>query len=276
MTERSNVHAWNACVGATLPWVRIPLFPPFLTLGFIKQNMDFDDIKKATKHTSPSKGKYQSPFENIFSKKKNYFDTNFQVPSMMRRCVGFTLDLSTALFIRFTFLILLINFYIKPITLDILKSLGSSVPIKSATGGFSSEFLKIYITELLNRGHLTIIFLCLIGIYLLGHLYYCLVVPFYKSFFPLSRSMTKLVVLDQKTLLPPSKAQSCLKYLSGILPFIITIILCKFLTHSVSPKYLIYSGMLVFFAWYDLPITWLKKSKSISDIIAGTIVLKLK
>ena len=29
MSERLNEHAWKACVGATLPWVRIPLSPPF-------------------------------------------------------------------------------------------------------------------------------------------------------------------------------------------------------------------------------------------------------
>ena len=29
MSERLNEHAWKACVGETLPWVRIPLSPPF-------------------------------------------------------------------------------------------------------------------------------------------------------------------------------------------------------------------------------------------------------
>ena len=29
MSERLNEHAWKACVGVTLPWVRIPLSPPF-------------------------------------------------------------------------------------------------------------------------------------------------------------------------------------------------------------------------------------------------------
>lgn len=28
MAEWSNAHAWKACVGATSPGVRIPLFPP--------------------------------------------------------------------------------------------------------------------------------------------------------------------------------------------------------------------------------------------------------
>jgi hypothetical protein len=31
MLERSIRHAWKACVGETLPWVRIPLSPPVLT-----------------------------------------------------------------------------------------------------------------------------------------------------------------------------------------------------------------------------------------------------
>src|SRR3990167_6737938 len=28
MAERLKAHAWKACVGETLPWVRIPLSPP--------------------------------------------------------------------------------------------------------------------------------------------------------------------------------------------------------------------------------------------------------
>ena len=30
MSERLKEHAWKACVGETLPWVRIPLSPPFI------------------------------------------------------------------------------------------------------------------------------------------------------------------------------------------------------------------------------------------------------
>ena len=30
MSEWLKEHAWKACVGETLPWVRIPLSPPFL------------------------------------------------------------------------------------------------------------------------------------------------------------------------------------------------------------------------------------------------------
>ncbi len=29
MSEWLKEHAWKACVGETLPWVRIPLSPPF-------------------------------------------------------------------------------------------------------------------------------------------------------------------------------------------------------------------------------------------------------
>ena len=28
MAERFKAHAWKACIGFTLSWVRIPLFPP--------------------------------------------------------------------------------------------------------------------------------------------------------------------------------------------------------------------------------------------------------
>ena len=30
MAEWFKAHAWNACIGATLSWVRIPLSPPCL------------------------------------------------------------------------------------------------------------------------------------------------------------------------------------------------------------------------------------------------------
>ena len=33
MSEWLKEHAWKACVGETLPWVRIPLSPPFITTG---------------------------------------------------------------------------------------------------------------------------------------------------------------------------------------------------------------------------------------------------
>ncbi len=29
MAERFKAHAWKACLGETLSWVRIPLSPPF-------------------------------------------------------------------------------------------------------------------------------------------------------------------------------------------------------------------------------------------------------
>ena len=33
MSEWLKEHAWKACVGETLPWVRIPLSPPFVLPG---------------------------------------------------------------------------------------------------------------------------------------------------------------------------------------------------------------------------------------------------
>ena len=33
MSEWLKEHAWKACVGETLPWVRIPLSPPFNSPG---------------------------------------------------------------------------------------------------------------------------------------------------------------------------------------------------------------------------------------------------
>ena len=30
MAERFKAHAWKACLGETLSWVRIPLSPPFI------------------------------------------------------------------------------------------------------------------------------------------------------------------------------------------------------------------------------------------------------
>ena len=34
MSEWLKEHAWKACVGETLPWVRIPLSPPILEASF--------------------------------------------------------------------------------------------------------------------------------------------------------------------------------------------------------------------------------------------------
>src|SRR5437764_11432972 len=34
MSEWLKEHAWKACVGETLPWVRIPLSPPIRCFGF--------------------------------------------------------------------------------------------------------------------------------------------------------------------------------------------------------------------------------------------------
>lgn len=32
MQEWLNWHAWKACVPATVPWVRIPLFPQYISI----------------------------------------------------------------------------------------------------------------------------------------------------------------------------------------------------------------------------------------------------
>ena len=39
MAEWFKAHAWKACLGETLSWVRIPLSPPFLYLFF--KNFNF-------------------------------------------------------------------------------------------------------------------------------------------------------------------------------------------------------------------------------------------
>ena len=36
MSEWLKEHAWKACVGETLPWVRIPLSPPYLLANFFR------------------------------------------------------------------------------------------------------------------------------------------------------------------------------------------------------------------------------------------------
>ena len=41
MAERLKAHAWKACVGETLPWVRIPLSPPRLAALVVAQRVDF-------------------------------------------------------------------------------------------------------------------------------------------------------------------------------------------------------------------------------------------
>ena len=38
MSEWLKEHAWKACVGETLPWVRIPLSPPYLCY-FVRQEL---------------------------------------------------------------------------------------------------------------------------------------------------------------------------------------------------------------------------------------------
>ena len=55
MAEWFKAHAWNACIGATLSWVRIPLSPPYLIDAkqhFIVATSLEDAAKKAVKEAS--------------------------------------------------------------------------------------------------------------------------------------------------------------------------------------------------------------------------------
>ena len=39
MAERLKAHAWKACLGETLTWVRIPLSPPALSVALSLNNL---------------------------------------------------------------------------------------------------------------------------------------------------------------------------------------------------------------------------------------------
>ena len=47
MAERFKAHAWKACIGETLSWVRIPFSPP----NFIEKLHFFDQKQKIEKKT---------------------------------------------------------------------------------------------------------------------------------------------------------------------------------------------------------------------------------
>ena len=52
MAEWFKAHAWRACIGETLSWVRIPLSPPFYWLKnivFDKKNKNRKKNKKTSK-----------------------------------------------------------------------------------------------------------------------------------------------------------------------------------------------------------------------------------
>ena len=50
MAEWFKAHAWKACLGETLSWVRIPLSPPFFTQKKIIFDLILNIEKKSKKH----------------------------------------------------------------------------------------------------------------------------------------------------------------------------------------------------------------------------------
>ena len=42
MAEWFKAHAWKVCVPSKVPWVRIPLSPPFFNFNLIKINVKID------------------------------------------------------------------------------------------------------------------------------------------------------------------------------------------------------------------------------------------
>ena len=49
MAEWSKAHAWKACKGETLSWVRIPFSPPLISnlkIAFIQKNLEIENFFK--------------------------------------------------------------------------------------------------------------------------------------------------------------------------------------------------------------------------------------
>ena len=49
MAERFKAHAWKACIGETLSWVRIPFSPPLISnlkIAFIQKNQKIENFFK--------------------------------------------------------------------------------------------------------------------------------------------------------------------------------------------------------------------------------------
>ena len=49
MAERFKAHAWKACIGETLSWVRIPFSPPLISnpkMAFIQKNLKIENFFK--------------------------------------------------------------------------------------------------------------------------------------------------------------------------------------------------------------------------------------
>jgi hypothetical protein len=91
---------------------------------------------------------------------------------------------------------------------------------------------------------------------------------------PFSHSVCKLVVVDAKTMLSASLWQRFVKYYSGILPFVASLLITRILFGVVGIKHFVITTIFVFFAWYDLAIKWFNTKQSVSDMLAGTIVLR--
>ena len=45
-TTRFTVHAWKVCVLSKVPWVRIPLSPPLISLYFTAKNKYYKNMKR--------------------------------------------------------------------------------------------------------------------------------------------------------------------------------------------------------------------------------------
>ena len=49
MAERFKAHAWKACIGETLSWVRIPFSPPLISnlkIAFSQKNLKIENFFK--------------------------------------------------------------------------------------------------------------------------------------------------------------------------------------------------------------------------------------
>ncbi len=247
--------------------------------------MDFEEIKKlsAAKQQNATNVKkkpfYKSPFDILLNKDKTYMgQDDLEIPSMMRRSFAFGLDMLVATSLRLACFMFLLHLYIKPVFLSI-SAKAKAVGIVKASADFNTKpFADFLIKELLARGHLTTIFFCILAIYLLGILYYVFAFKlgefrFFK-FLPFSHSACKLVVVDAKTMLSASLWQRFVKYYSGILPFVASLLITRILFGFVGVKLFVITTIFVFFAWYDLAIKWFNTKQSASDMLAGTIVLR--
>ena len=78
MAERLKAHAWNACIGESLSWVRIPLSPPVKSRTCeafrrpsTKYALSFSEFKH-TKNENPvafSQAEYDAPLKRLTTEK---------------------------------------------------------------------------------------------------------------------------------------------------------------------------------------------------------------